>query len=79
MFGNPSNGGFLLPPDPVKTFKLKTAELRCLNRLVFDLYYDFVVILGMAKVRFLLHVITSLSFVGAEYGWCASLAGLCLS
>ncbi len=51
MFGNPADGGFLKPPDPEKTFTLKTAEIRCVSRPAWNLYWDIEVILGIAKVH----------------------------
>jgi alpha-mannosidase len=48
MFGNPGPGMFLNPPDPNKNFSLSTAELRCLDVDVWDLFWDFDIIIGIA-------------------------------
>eukprot|EP01130_Rhizamoeba_saxonica_P002441 TRINITY_DN1223_c0_g1_i2.p1 TRINITY_DN1223_c0_g1~~TRINITY_DN1223_c0_g1_i2.p1 ORF type:complete len:925 (+),score=193.57 TRINITY_DN1223_c0_g1_i2:106-2880(+) len=49
MFGNPASGGFLSPPDPDLSFTLNVVELAVLDKQVWDLFWDFDVILGMAK------------------------------
>ena len=51
MFGNPAPGGFLNPPVDDLTFDLSRAEVAVLNQKVWKLFYDFDVILGMAKVH----------------------------
>jgi alpha-mannosidase len=40
---------FLNPPNPNRTFTLRTAEIAVLDRDAWDLYWDFSVILGIAK------------------------------
>lgn len=52
MFGNPAPGGFLNAPVDDLTFKLAAAELATLNVPAWNLFWDFDIILGMAKVRF---------------------------
>ncbi|GBC03648.1 hypothetical protein RclHR1_05230010 [Rhizophagus clarus] len=47
MFGNGSNT--INPPDPNRTFRLNTVELVVPNKDAWDLFYDFQVILDMAK------------------------------
>lgn len=41
---------FLNPPNPARTFTLRTAEIAVLDRSAWELYWDFTVILGIAKV-----------------------------
>lgn len=50
MFGNPAPGGFLNAPVDDLKFKLAAAELAVLNVPAWNLFWDFDVILGMAKV-----------------------------
>ncbi|CAI2163478.1 3771_t:CDS:10 [Funneliformis geosporum] len=47
MFGNGSNT--INPPDPNRTFRLTTAELKVPNKDAWGLFYDFQIILDMAK------------------------------
>lgn len=57
MFGNPAPGGFLNAPVADLTFKLAAAELAVLNVAAWNLYWDFDVILGMAKVPVRIHLV----------------------
>jgi hypothetical protein len=41
---------FLNPPNPARTFTLRTAEIAVLDQNAWELYWDFAVILGIAKV-----------------------------
>jgi alpha-mannosidase len=49
MFGNPGPAGFLAPPDPKKSFTLKTAELAIYDREAWELFHDLSIILDMSK------------------------------
>jgi hypothetical protein len=54
MFGNPAAGHFLNAPVDDLTFTLAKAELAVLDVPAWNLFWDFDIILGMAKVfRFL--------------------------
>jgi hypothetical protein len=50
MFGNPSSGFFLNPPDDELKFELTLAEIAVPNKLAVQLYYDMEILIAMAKV-----------------------------